>query len=118
MMTCMLAMLLHSDGVQEVSKLVLKNISKNHFNLASIIFHHKQRTSIKMSHTSFQGDMGKTNTAKRTGIQVEDHLKTSAQWKALPKKEHPQVPGPQCIGSRYCANPGKLSYDASPTAWG
>ena len=30
--------------------------------------------------------MGKTRTTKRAGLQVEDHLKTLAQWKALSKE--------------------------------
>ena len=90
-MPCMLAILLHSDGVLRSLKVSVRDV-KDSFQ-SCIIFHHKQSLSLRRV-TPHSKEMGKTNAAKRTGIQVEHHLKTLAQWKALPKEAHPEVARP------------------------
>ena len=67
-------------------------MSKTHFSLVSFFITSKELRLRRV--TPHSKEMGKTNAAKRTGIQVEHHLKTLAQWKALPKEAHPEVARP------------------------
>ena len=67
-------------------------MSKTHFSLVSFFITSKELPLRRV--TRHSKEMGKTNAAKRTGILVEHHLKTLAQWKALPKEAHPEVARP------------------------